>query len=64
MSKPRWSDGTVMPAADILRISRKMMDQTPRPPMTTDDALRQIAHTGSDDAKRLARAELRRRRGR
>lgn len=62
MSKPiRWSDATVMPAADILRISREMMRQPSIPPMSTEDALRQIATTGSDEAKRLARAELRRR---
>jgi hypothetical protein len=62
MNKPtHWSDTTPTPIADILQAGAEAMLRPPQPPISTDDALRQIATTGSDDAKRLARAELRRR---
>lgn len=57
MSKSRWSDATPTPIADLIRAGAETMLR----PMSTEDALRQIATTGSDDAKRLARTELRRR---
>lgn len=55
------ADGVPAIADTIARIAAELPNQPERPPLTTEDALRQIAHTGSDDVRPIALAELARR---
>lgn len=45
----------------IARIAAELPNRPERPPLTTEDALRQVATTGDDDVRPLAIAELARR---
>lgn len=44
----------------ICQIAAELPSRPIRPPLTTEDLLRQVVHTGDPRAQRLARAELQR----